>query len=234
MVENTNSDAGMSATDILESTKAAGKPAKKGVPKEAIVKLAIEMGPLFIFFGTYFIGGKYNAEESIYWATGAFMVSMIASMIASWRINGHIPPMLWVSGGVVAVMGGLTLYLHDDTFIKVKPTIVNGIFAVTLFAGLAFGQSLLKPVFSAAFPPIKDEGWRKLTLHWACFFLFLAILNEVVWRNFSRDFWVTFKVWGTMPITFAFMLTQMPVMNRYLDMKIDEEDGKPATEGADA
>ena len=173
------------------------------------VKLAVEMGPLLVFFGTYFL-------IDLFAATAAFMVAMAASMIASWRLVGHIPPMLWVSGGVVAVMGGLTLYLQDELFIKLKPTIVNSIFSVTLLIGLAMKRPLLKTLFEMAFPPIDDAGWFKLTRNWALFFAFLAVLNEVIWRIFSEEFWVSFKVWGVMPITFTFALSQIPVMNKHL------------------
>ena len=173
------------------------------------VKLAVEMGPLLVFFGTYFL-------IDIFAATAAFMVAMATSMIISWRLVGHIAPMLWVSGGVVAVMGGLTLYLQDELFIKLKPTIVNTIFSVTLFIGLAMKRPLLKTLFEMAFPPIDETGWFKLTRNWAFFFAFLAVLNEVVWRNFSEEFWVSFKVWGVMPITFTFAMLQLPVMNKHL------------------
>jgi intracellular septation protein len=119
-----------------------------------------------------------------------------------------------VSGIVVLVFGALTLYLHDEVFIKMKPTIVNTLFGVILLGGLAFGKSLLGYVFHSAFQ-LDAEGWRKLTLRWGLFFFFLAILNEVVWRNFSTDFWVAFKVWATMPITILFTISQMPLIMRH-------------------
>ena len=112
------------------------------------------------------------------------------------------------------VFGTLTLWLQDEVFIKMKPTIVNGLFAAVLLGGLAFGKPLLGYVFDQAFK-LDNEGWRKLTLRWGLFFVFLAVLNEVVWRLFSTDFWVAFKVWGTMPITIAFMLAQFPLLKRH-------------------
>ena len=119
-----------------------------------------------------------------------------------------------MTGVVVLIFGGRTLWLHDDTFIKVKPTIVNTLFGVVLLGGLFFGKSLLGYVFNAAFS-LNEEGWRKLTLRWGIFFLFLAVLNEVVWRNFSDEAWVNFKVWGTMPITILFTLSQMPLILKH-------------------
>ncbi|MGH6859202.1 MAG: septation protein A, partial [Phyllobacterium sp.] len=125
-----------------------------------------------------------------------------------------LPIMPLVSGIVVLIFGTLTLYLHNETFIKMKPTIVNALFGVILLGGLFFGKALLGYVFDSAFK-LNAEGWRKLTLRWGIFFLFLAVLNEVVWRSFSTDFWVAFKVWGTMPITLLFTFSQMPLIMKY-------------------
>jgi intracellular septation protein len=127
---------------------------------------------------------------------------------------GRIPVMPLVSGAVVLVFGGLTLWLQDDLFIKLKPTIVNGIFATVLFGGLAFGKSLLRYLFGDVFA-LDDEGWRKLTFRWACFFVFLAILNEFAWRLLSTDQWVTFKVFAIMPITMAFAISQVGLLQRH-------------------
>ena len=178
-------------------------------------KLAIEMGPLLAFFATYDVW-------NIFVATGVFMVATAISMIASWMLNRHIPPMLWVSGVVVAVMGGLTIYLQDETFVKLKPTIVYLIFASILFFGLIRGQSYLRLLLEAAFPPLQERGWMLMTRNWAIFFVAMAVLNEVVWRNFSTDFWVSFKVFGFIPITFIFMFTQVPVIQKYLIEQPDE------------
>lgn len=183
------------------------------------IKIAVEMGPLLLFFGTYMFGPRLlgvSDQDALFPATAVFIVAMIASIIASWRITGGVPPMLWVSGGVVVITGSLTLILHDKTFIFMKPTIVNGLFSSAILGGLLAGRSVMKMLFQAAFPPISDRGWFLLSRNWGCFFLFLAILNEVVWRTQTETFWVSFKVWGVLPLTLGFMLTQLPVMNRHL------------------
>ncbi len=147
-------------------------------------------------------------------ATGLFMVATAIALTVSWLLTRTLPIMPLVSGIVVLVFGALTLWLQDDTFIKMKPTIVNTLFGAILLGGLLFGKSLLGYVFDSAFK-LDDDGWRKLTLRWGMFFLFLAVLNEVVWRSFSTDTWVAFKVWGIMPITLLFTLAQMPLIMKH-------------------
>jgi intracellular septation protein len=134
-----------------------------------------------------------------------------------------VPVMPLVSGVVVFVFGALTLWLANDMFIKMKPTIVNTLFGATLLIGLWFGRSFLKLVFDSAFQ-LDEEGWRKLTIRWGLFFFFLAIVNEVVWRGFSTDFWVAFKVWAVMPITLIFTFSQIPLMMRH-SLEKDEAKG---------
>jgi intracellular septation protein len=188
-----------------------------------ILKLALELGPLVLFF---FVNARGEAlierfgmqelfPEPIFLATGVFMVAMLISLAVSWILTRHLAVMPLITGVVVLVMGGLTLWLQDDIFIKVKPTIVNTFFGVVLLLGLMFGRSLLAYVFDAAFS-LDAEGWRKLTLRWGLFFLFLAVLNEVVWRTQTTDFWVAFKVWGIMPITMIFAMAQLPLMQRHM------------------
>ena len=172
-----------------------------------LIRLALEIGPLIIFF-------VVNARAGIFPATAWFMAAMIVSLVLSWLILKRVAVMPLVSGVIVLIFGGLTLWLQDETFIKMKPTIVNTLFGVVLLGGLLFGRSLLGYVFNAAFQ-LDDDGWRKLTLRWGIFFLFLAVLNEAVWRNFSDAVWVNFKVWGTMPITIIFTLAQMPLIMRH-------------------
>lgn len=181
--------------------------AVKKEPLSPTVRLLIEIGPLAVFFIA-------NWRFDIFTATGAFMVAITASLAASWILARHIATMPLVTGVFVLVFGALTLYLNDDLFIKVKPTLVNGLFAAILFSGLFFGKSLLKIVFDGTFR-LTTEGWRKLTWRWAFFFVFLAILNEIVWRNFSTDFWVSFKVFGNMPITMVFAIAQVGLLQKY-------------------
>jgi intracellular septation protein len=187
-----------------------------------LLKLALELGPLIVFFFANSRGEQLaktfpvlaNLGGPIFIGTALFMVAIAISLIASKILLGTLPIMPLVSGIIVFIFGGLTLYLKDDTFIKLKPTIINTLFGLTLLGGLFFGKSLLGYVFGSAFN-LDAEGWRKLTLRWGIFFLFLAVLNEVVWRNFSNDFWIAFKVWGTMPITLAFTFSQMSLIMKH-------------------
>jgi intracellular septation protein len=187
-----------------------------------LLKLALELGPLLVFFfgnlrGEWLIKTfpVFNALGGpLFVATALFMIATVVSLVVSRVVFGHLPIMPFVSGIVVLVFGGLGIYLQNDMFIKMKPTIVNALFGGLLLGGLVFGKSLLGYVFNAAFQ-LDDEGWRKLTLRWGLFFLVLAVLNEVVWRNFSADFWVNFKVWGTMPITILFTMSQMPLIMKH-------------------
>lgn len=184
-----------------------------------LIKLGLELGPLVVFF-------IMNGRADIFVATAWFMAAMVASLLASWLILKKVAVMPLVTGVVVLVFGGLTLWLQDDTFIKVKPTITNMLFATTLLGGLVFGQSLLRYVFGDVYK-LRPEGWWKLTLNWGLFFVVLAVLNEIVWRSFPTDFWVAFKVWGIMPLTIVFSMTQLPLLNKYAPT----EDQPPAVAG---
>lgn len=172
-----------------------------------ILKLLLELGPLVVFF-------VMNSQAGIYWGTGCFVVATLAALISSKLIFGHIPTMPLVSGFFVIIFGGLTVLLHDDLFIKMKPTIVNSLFAIALFGGLAYGRSWLKYLFGEAFK-LTEEGWRVLTFRWACFFVMLAILNEIVWRNSSTEFWISFKLFGIMPLTMIFAVAQIGLLKKH-------------------
>jgi intracellular septation protein len=171
------------------------------------LKLALEIGPLVVFF-------IMNTREGLFVATAWFMAAMALSLGVMWLLVRRLPVMPLVSGVMVLVFGGLTLWLHDELFIKMKPTIVNLMFGTTLLGALAAGKVLLPIVLDGVFR-LDDAGWRKLTLRWGIFFFFLAGLNEVTWRFFSTDFWIAFKVWGTMPITLAFSFAQIPLLTRH-------------------
>jgi intracellular septation protein len=172
-----------------------------------VFKLATELGPLIVFFIA-------NAKFNLFVATGAFMVAIVAAMIASYVVVRHVPMMAIVTAVIVLVFGTLTLVLHDETFIKVKPTIIYGLFAAILGGGLLFGRSFIAILFNQMFN-LTPKGWRILTMRWALFFLGMAALNEIVWRTQSTDFWVAFKAFGAIPITMIFAMTQMPVIKRY-------------------
>jgi intracellular septation protein len=172
-----------------------------------VFKLATELGPLFVFFVA-------NWKFNLFVATGAFMVAIVAAMIASYVVVRHVPMMAIVTAVIVLVFGTLTLVLHDETFIKVKPTIIYGLFAAILGGGLLFGRSFIAILFNQMFN-LTPKGWRILTMRWALFFLGMAALNEIVWRTQSTDFWVAFKAFGAIPITMIFAMTQMPVIKRY-------------------
>jgi len=191
------------------------------------LKLAIEAGPLVVFFVVNGRGGLPELrdlwlaadagptfQQGLFEATGAFMVVTVLSLLAGWFLERRLPTMPLVSGFFVFVFGGLTLVLADETFIKLKPTLVNGLFAVILLGGLAFKRALLKPLFGSAFQ-LGDDGWRTLTFRWGVFFVLLAILNEVVWRNFSTDFWIAFKLFGVLPLTVVFAGSQTPLILRH-------------------
>src|SRR5450631_2124944 len=172
-----------------------------------LFKLATELGPLLVFFIA-------NAKFHLFVATGAFMVAVVAAMIASYVVTRHVPIMALVTGVIVLVFGTLTLVLHDETFIKLKPTIIYSLFAATLGIGLLFGRSFIAVMFDQMFN-LTPKGWRVLTVRWAIFFALMAVLNELVWRTQTTDFWVTFKAFGVIPITAIFAMAQASLIKRY-------------------
>jgi len=207
------------------------------------LKLVLEVGPLLIFFAAYSYGadlaawagfsnfGLTEAEAAtvaaggdgaqaalsktkIMAATAVFMPTMLIAVAISWFVSKKIPVMPMFSLVLVLLFGGLTLWLQNETFFKMKPTILNAFFGAALLGGLAMGKMFLKVIFQEGWT-ITDEGWRILTIRWALFFFFMAILNEIVWRNFSSDAWVQFKVWGNFPITMIFAIFQMRTIMKH-------------------
>jgi intracellular septation protein len=181
-----------------------------------LLKLVLELGPLVVFFMANAYGDRFCIAEDrrIFVATAVFIVVTLVALTVHYALVRKLPIMPLVSGIVVVVFGGLTLWLDNETFIKLKPTIVNTLFGVVLLTGLYFGKPLLAIVLDSMFE-LTDEGWRKLTFRWALFFFVLAALNEVVWRTQTTDVWVSFKVFGIMPITVLFALLQTPLLMRH-------------------
>jgi intracellular septation protein len=192
------------------------------------VKLVLDLGPLLVFFlansrpalfapllRPFLSDALLSGEHAgIFTATAIFIPTVLVALGIGYALTRHLPLMPVITAVIVVVFGGLTLILQDETFIKLKPTIIYVLFGAALLIGLAFGKSLLGLVFDSVFR-LTDEGWRKLTLRWALFFLALAMLNEIVWRTQSTDFWVSFKVFGVLPLTFAFAALQYPLLTKY-------------------
>lgn len=188
----------------------------ESVPRPVLpvpLKLALDFGPLLIFFAANKFGGVFTA-------TAAFMVATLVAMSVSWWKTRHIPPMLIVTGVIVLLFGGLTLWLQDDTFIKLKPTLIYGIFATILVYSLVTKRNYLKLVLGEALPSLDEAGWAKLTRNWAGFFIALMAANEVARQLLTTDQWVDFKVWGVTIATMVFAVAQAPMMARH-GVKLD-------------
>ena len=213
-------EAGTADQDIHVFERDPGDPNRKHI--NPLLKLVLELGPLLVFFFAN-SKGAWIAERvpfladiggPIFVGTACFMIATAIALTASWILTRTLPIMPLLSGVIVLIFGALTLWLQDETFIKVKPTIINTMFGVILLGGLLFKKSFLGYVFDSAFK-LDAEGWRILTFRWGLFFLVMAVVNEVIWRNFSTDFWITFKVWGNMPLSIVFTLAQLPLMQRH-------------------
>lgn len=236
MTKNTNNEtanAPYSARSEKSDTSLADD-LKQGKGKPAVQqssKVLVELGPIVIFMLTYNIMQRMLGEEPENWfgfslvksdaifvATAVFMVATAIALLYSVFKVKRTPPMLIVSAVIVGVFGGLTLYLQSPIFIYLKPTIINLLYAAVIFGGLAIGKNVWQMLFSSAFD-LPDDAWRIFAMRWGFWFVFLAILNEVIWRNFSESFWANFKVFGVMPLTIAFMLAQMPLLMKYIDVE---------------
>ena len=200
------------------------------------VRLFVDYFPLVVFFAVNFLVPAPVAMGLVAAATGflsdmdrvsalviarvvvatvAFVIATVAAMAVSRVKLGRISPMLWLSGGLVVVFGGLTVYFHDPRFIQMNPTIVYAAFAAVLAFGLLTGRPLLEGLLGTAYPGLNAEGWRKLTRNWAVFFVAMAALNELVWRGFGWDVWVLYKLWGAIPLTLGFALANLPMLARH-------------------
>ena len=200
------------------------------------LKLALDIGPLLLFFlansrpalflplvGPLLPGRVTSGEHiGIFVATAVFMITVVIALVISYALTRHLPVMPVITAAIVLVFGSLTLVLQDEQFIKLKPTIIYLLFGGVLLGGLAFGKPLLGTVFDSVFH-LKEEGWRKLTLRWALFFFALAVLNEIIWRTQTTDFWVSFKVFGVLPLTFLFAALQFPLMSKYAIPETDQQ-----------
>ena len=183
----------------------------------AAMRIALDIGPLILFFVA-------NAKFGIFTATALFMIAIVIAMAVSYALVRRVSVIQLFSAFMVIVMGGLTLWLHDESFIKLKPTIYYGFVAGLLGYGLATGKPMLQSVLGSAYPGLEPEGWRKLTRNWALFFVAMAIANELVWRNSTTQFWISYKLWGALPATMLFALANVPMLLRHGLAREDEAD----------
>lgn len=189
-------------------------------------KLLIDLGPLLVFFLVNFLA-PVPGPLKIFVATGAFMIAMVTAMIFSALKYRSISPLLWFSGVMVVILGGLTIWLHNEAFIKMKPTLYYALVSGLLWFGLATDRPLLQRVLGSTYPGLDEVGWAKLTRNWALFFAFMAFLNEAVWRNTTTNFWIGFKLWGALPLTFLFAAANIPMLLRHGLMKEDAVPTEP-------
>jgi intracellular septation protein len=190
-------------------------------------KLLIDLGPLLVFFLVNFLAPVPGFMKIIV-ATVAFMIAIVVAMIFSALRYQRISPLLWFSGVMVLILGILTIWLHDKTFIQMKPTVYYALVSGLLFFGWFTDRPLLQRVLGSTYPGLDQVGWNKLTRNWAIFFAFMAVLNEFVWRNTSWDFWIGFKLWGAIPLTFLFAAANIPMLLKHGLMR---EDAVPAEPG---
>ena len=192
----------MSGTPVTETV---APPRRRAL--NPMLKFALELGPLALFFIVY-------SRVGIFAATGILMASVLVTLGVSYAMLRRFPIMPLITAVIVLIFGSLTLVLHDETLIKIKPTALYILFGAALFVGLWLNKPLLKILFDGALH-VTDEGWRKLTWRWAFFFLALAVLNEIVWRTQTTDLWVKFKTFGFLPLTLLFALAQAPLIMKY-------------------
>ena len=203
-----------------DTTTPPAVPKKKGG-----LGLALDFGPLLIFFLAYKMGG-------VFVGTGVFMVAILVAVLIAKLVLGKVTPMLWTSAILVIGFGGLTIYFHDPKFIQLKPTLIYALFAIILFGGLLMGRPMLKYLLEAAYDGLSDAGWRKLSRNWAIFFVGMAILNEVLRLYFTFDEWLTIKTWGLTILSVVFAAANVPMLMRHglSDGQIAQEPPVPPQE----
>ena len=174
------------------------------------IKFLTDFGPLLVFFFIYF-----KNEQNLKIAIPPFVIATLIALVIVYLLEKKIPMVPLVSGLLITLFGGLTLYFDNKIFFYMKPTIINILFAGILFFGKFFTKKPLLKLFFQNSISLEEEGWKKLNSRWIYFFLFVAVLNEFVWRTQTEAFWVNFKVWGLLPISFLFVAMQIPLMNKY-------------------
>ena len=197
------------------SGHSAGKTAGQGA------KLLVDVGPVVVFVVAYNLARRFAGDDAIFWSTGAYMAAMVLALIIAWFTQKRVPALLLLTGGIVLVFGGLTIWLQSEIFAYVKPTIINGAFAVLIAGSLIAGYNVWKVFFGSVFE-LPAKVWRILAWRWAGWFAFLAVLNEIMWRNTPEAFWANFKLWGVMPLTFLFAMANAPLTMKWSGRK-DEE-----------
>ena len=185
------------------------KPEKAIREPGPAMRVAIDLGPLLVYLAVYWF------TKNIVLSTAIFMAATLIAIVTSWITSRKVSAMLWFSGAMVLVFGGLTVWLHDATFIKMKPTVYYVMVASILGFGLWTGRPTLKLVLGQAYPGLTDLGWTKLTRNWALFFVAMAVANEAVWRSTSMEFWLGYKLWGAMPATILFALANLPMLMKH-------------------
>jgi intracellular septation protein len=199
---------------------------KKRPEPSPLLRMFFDIGPLVVFFAVYMLAPAPLELQKLLTATVAFMIAMVVAIAASWIKTRHISPMLWISGLLVLVMGGLTLWFHNESFIKMKPTLVYLLFSTILGYGLIAKKPLLELLLGQAYPGLSARGWRLLTINWTGFFVVMAVLNEIVWRSTSTSFWAGYKLWGAIPLTLIFAMANIPMLLRH-GLQLDGPEDAP-------
>jgi intracellular septation protein len=181
-------------------------PAKRDVG--TATRLILDLGPLLLFFVA-------NAKLGVFIGTAIFIAAFVASLVVSFALTRKLTALQLFSGFLVIVMGGLTIWLHNEAFIKIKPTLYYAVVSALLWFGLLTGRPLLKNVLGGAYPGLTQAGWDKLTRNWAVFFLAMALANEAVWRNFTTSQWIVYKLWIALPATFLFAIANVPMLLKH-------------------